>query len=201
MVALAGNPHYLLYSDASCNAPGVARWRFVLQAVGSDDQFSAGDGEFEICPSRLELLAVVRGLEALDQPSRVTLITSSSYVARGIRRGLTIWRDRQWQWERFGELVPIRDQDLWQRVDRALQIHKVSCLGWPGLEERQPYAAAGAHHWDEHSPAGHPMPGNPRGLRWDSQPQSLFCRTLGKLWEGVLAQITSLLWPAFTRTA
>jgi ribonuclease HI len=91
---------------------------------------AAEDSEPGTCASRLELLAVVRGLEALDQPSRVTLVTRSRYVARGIRRGLTQWRARRWRWERFGQLVPIRDHDLWQRIDQAMRIHDVDCCGW-----------------------------------------------------------------------
>jgi hypothetical protein len=83
---------------------------------------------------RAELLAVVRGLEALDQPSRVTLVTRSRYVSRGIVRCLDDWRATEWQWERFGRIEPIRDQDLWQRVDRALEFHRVDCLTWPADE-------------------------------------------------------------------
>ena len=71
------------------------RWKFVLQSVGGDEQLSAADAEPNIRRSRLELLAVVRGLEALDRPSRVTLLTGSRYVSRGIRRQLNQWRERQ----------------------------------------------------------------------------------------------------------
>jgi ribonuclease HI len=124
----ADTPHYLLYSETSYsgNSP---RWRFVLQASDSADRFAATDSEFDIDAGRLELLAVVRGLEALDRPSRVTLLTRSRYVTRGIRRGLGQWREKGWRWERFGQLVPIRDQDLWQRIDGALQFHQVECWG------------------------------------------------------------------------
>jgi ribonuclease HI len=88
------------------------------------------DGEAEACGERLELLAVVRGLEALDGPSRVTLVTKSRYVSRGIRLGITEWRANDWRWERFGRVVPVKDRDLWQRVDRALLFHKVECQAW-----------------------------------------------------------------------
>ena len=81
---------------------------------------------------RLELLSVVRGLEALDQPARVTLITSSRYVRLGLRYGLEEWRRNRWCWEHFGKLVPIKNQDLWQRVDRALHITRCGVVigGW-----------------------------------------------------------------------
>lgn len=125
------SPHFLLFSEAGHDVPRAYRWRFVLQSVGGRQYLAADDVEPGTRTDRLELLAVVRGLEALDQPSRVTLVTRSRYVSRGIRRDLSQWRARRWRWEHFGELVPIRDSDLWQRVDRALKIHDVDCCAWP----------------------------------------------------------------------
>lgn len=88
------------------------------------------DEEAFTCGERLELLAVVRGLEALDGPSRVTLVTKSRYVSRGLRFGMAEWRANDWNWERFGRVVPVKDSDLWQRVDRALLYHEVECQAW-----------------------------------------------------------------------
>lgn len=127
-------PHFLLYSTASA-APGSARgWRFVLQSVGGGDSLSAADVEPVTRMSRLELLAVVRGLEAIDSPSKVTLYTNSRYVSRGISRCLGAWRENRWEWECYGRLVPIRDHDLWRRVDRALTFHRVECRGFSGRD-------------------------------------------------------------------
>jgi len=106
-------------------------WHFVLESTNGDQLVEAADAEHEVCGERLELLAVVRGLEALDQPSRVTLVTPSRYVSRGLRYGLEEWRRSNWQWERFGRLVPVKNGDLWQRVDRALEYHHVDCRTWP----------------------------------------------------------------------
>jgi ribonuclease HI len=102
----------------------------VLQNVESQRRFAATDSEPCDCGERLELLAVVRGLEALDGPARVTLVTRSRYVSRGIKKGLADWRANNWKWERFGRIVPVRDHDLWQRVDRALQFHEIVCQAW-----------------------------------------------------------------------
>jgi ribonuclease HI len=120
------SPHYVLFSEFSHMA-GEGRWRFVLQAADGPDRLEAGDVEPGINGERLQLLTVIRGLEALDQPSRVTLITSSSYVREGIRHGLSEWRTNGWRWERFGQLVPVKNLDLWQRVDRAMRFHQVEC--------------------------------------------------------------------------
>ena len=94
------------------------------------DTFEAGGTEPDVRGERLDLLCVVRGLEALDQPSRVTLITSSAYVREGIRYGLQQWRVNGWRWESFGRMVPVKNQDLWQRVDAALQFHRLECQVW-----------------------------------------------------------------------
>jgi ribonuclease HI len=126
---IATSPHYLLFSESS-RKQRQGQWRFVLQSVDGAEQFEAADEEPEARGERLELLAVVRGLEALDQPSRVTLITPSKYVNRGIAFGLKEWRSTGWQWERFGEMVPVKNRDLWQRVDRALEFHHIECRTW-----------------------------------------------------------------------
>lgn len=168
----ATNDHFLLYTEATRTDHSAPHWRFVLQSAGGDVELSAADSELNSRTSRLELLAVVRGLEAIDRPARVTLLTGSRYVSRGIRRQLSQWREDNWQWERFGELVPIRDKDLWQRVDHALQYHQVECCGWQADDRASP-AAAG----------------------------SLFAAAMATLRRGILTPLTAI-WPTtFTRAA
>ncbi len=132
------SPHYLLFSEARHAASQGNAWRFVLESVNSQQRLAAADVEPHSGGERLELLAVVRGLEAIDCPARVTLITKSRYVSRGLKYGMNEWRVKNWQWERFGKLVPVRDHDLWRRVDRALQFHQVQCRAWQFANEKQP---------------------------------------------------------------
>jgi len=117
-------PHYLLFSE-SCQKNSQGKWRFVLQTIDGTEQFEAADAEPDAQGERLVLLAVVRGLEALGQPSRVTLVTSSKYVNRGLKYGLSEWRANDWQWEHYGEMVPVKNQDLWQRLEAARAAHEV----------------------------------------------------------------------------
>src|SRR5262245_7015698 len=105
-------PHFLLYSQAAQTAPHD--WRFLLETADGTHSFEAADTEPDIQGERLELLAVVRGLEALDQPSHVTLVTSSAYVCRGFAGGLDEWRANEWQWEYYDDVAPINNRDLWQ---------------------------------------------------------------------------------------
>jgi ribonuclease HI len=135
-------PHFLLFSESRLkrkdarqeteleSGQTVGHWRFVLESLDGEEKFEADDEEPQTQGERLELLAVVRGLEALDQPSRVTLVTPSRYVSRGLRFGLKEWRESGWLWERFGEMAPVKNHDLWQRVDRALEFHEVECRTW-----------------------------------------------------------------------
>lgn len=126
-------PHYLLFCDG-CLIPSGAlhteargRWRFVLEDIVTGVKTEASDCEPSDHVDRTALLAVTRGLEALEQPSRVTLVTTSRYVARGLQYGLVEWREHDYCWEHFGSIQPIRNADLWRRVDVALRFHEVQC--------------------------------------------------------------------------
>lgn len=133
-------PQYLLFCDVGGQVePG--RWRFVLRSVDGTFRLEADDVEPHVRGQRLELLTVVRGLEALDRPSRVTLITASTYVREGIRSGLAEWQANGWRWECFGQMVPVKNADLWQRVARALEFHEVDCRTYR-LDPPHPFAGA-----------------------------------------------------------
>lgn len=127
-------PHYLLFCNAhvsdgaACDAEPVGgRWHFVLERIDLNERLEAADSERAQPRDRLALLAVVRGLEAIEMPSQVTLVTTSRYVARGLRYGLGEWREANYSWEHFGMQKPIRNADLWQRIDGALRYHEVAC--------------------------------------------------------------------------
>jgi ribonuclease HI len=134
---LLEKPRVLLFTQARRPRPQTAEsdrrggwWHFLLESLDGRLRLEAGDFEPNLRGERLELLAVVRGLEALDQPSHVTLVTPSRYVQRGLRYGLHPWRENHWRWERFGELTPVKNADLWQRVDRAMEFHRLECRVW-----------------------------------------------------------------------
>lgn len=124
-------PHFRLVSAATASPRAgdepAGRWRFVLQTADGQTCLAAEDDEPEGSSERLHLLAIVRGLEALDEPSRVTLVTAGRSISRGIRYGVAQWRENDWQWERYGKLTPVKNGDLWRRIDRAMAIHEVVC--------------------------------------------------------------------------
>ena len=139
MVATA--PHFLLLAETQSYADESREggfWRFVLQQIDGSEYLEVSDNEPDVTGERLQLLAAIRGFEAIGQPSRVTLVTGSQYVIRGIRRDLDTWREMNWMWERFGELHAIKHAPLWQRLDRALQFHSVQCRAWRFVNDLEP---------------------------------------------------------------
>lgn len=138
-------PHFLLFSEAAATAEAgrcaarefagrdsmsggsLSQWRFVLRSPDGRTHLEAADDEPHASAERLELLAIVRGLESLDAPSQVTLVSPSRSISRGLRHGIVQWRENDWQWERYGQMTPIKNSDLWRRIDRAMSIHQVEC--------------------------------------------------------------------------
>ena len=119
-------PHYLLFSEAD-RRDQSGRWRFALCSADGTVEYEAADVEPEVRGERLDLLTVVRALESLDEPAEVTLVGCSPYVRQGLRYGLPQWRENGWRWEYFGQMVPVKNGDLWQRLDHALRFHQIEC--------------------------------------------------------------------------
>jgi ribonuclease HI len=117
-------PHFLLHARAK-RAGRSGRWAFSLESNDGSHSMKVEDTEPEISGERLELLALVRGLEALPQPARVTVVAANSRLNRMLNGGLEEWRANGWRWEHHGEMVPVKNADLWRRVDRALHFHEV----------------------------------------------------------------------------
>lgn len=129
-------PHFFLRLEV-LEEENRGEWKFVLSAADGSATFEACDIEEGVHGERLELLAVVRALESLDQPTYITLAAGGRYVRRVLAQGLDEWRRQGWMWECFGELTPIKNRDLWQRLDR--------CLGFHKLETRRTFRVDGPH--------------------------------------------------------
>ena len=119
---------YLLVCQARAAALSEGTWSFTLETAEGEPVFSADDVDFGDL-NRLTLLAAVRGLEAIDGPSSVMLLSSNRYLIRSLAESLPRWRENQFVWEHFGRRIDVQHADLWRRIDRALQIHRVqACL-------------------------------------------------------------------------
>ncbi len=119
---------YLLVVQAASVELNQGSWHFTLETADGELVLTADDEEAGDL-NRLTLLATVRGLEAIEGPARVTLLSTSRYLVRSLSDSLPRWRQNNFVWEHFGRKIDVQHADLWRRVDRALSIHRVeACL-------------------------------------------------------------------------
>ncbi|GAA4437378.1 hypothetical protein [Bremerella cremea] len=118
-------PLYLLATGSRSDIEG-GRWQFVLRRADRKFEIAESDFEMNHFGDRVALLAVVRGLEAIPEPSRVLLLTPSRYILNGIRHGLRAWEDQGFKVERMGRRSTVRNHDLWGRVAQARQFHRLT---------------------------------------------------------------------------
>ena len=104
------------------------QWRFSLESSDGEAVMEAADHE-QGDLNRLTLLATIRGLEAIEGPASVTLLSNNRYLIRSLSDSLPRWRSNGFVWEHFGQHIDVQHADLWRRIDRALSIHRVeACL-------------------------------------------------------------------------
>lgn len=119
---------YLLVCTAESFSLNEGLWQFALESANGDSVLEASDNELGDL-NRLNLLAAVRGLEAIEGSSAVTLLSHSRYLIRSLSDSLPRWRQNDFVWEHFGRRIDVQHADLWRRVNSALQIHRVeACL-------------------------------------------------------------------------
>tara|TARA_B100000446_G_scaffold174490_1_gene184402 strand:- start:8144 stop:8575 length:432 start_codon:yes stop_codon:yes gene_type:complete len=110
-----------IYTDGACRGnPGPGGWGVVLR-YGSNEKEMYG-GEPETTNNRMELMAAIRGLETLTKPCQVVLTTDSRYVMDGITSWMANWKKRGWK---TASKQPVKNVDLWQRLDAAAQPHTI----------------------------------------------------------------------------
>lgn len=110
-----------IHTDGACSGnPGPGGWGAVLSWRGKERELSGG--ERLTTNNRMELLAAIEALETLRRPMRVRLWTDSQYLRQGITTWLDGWRARGW---RTAGKQPVKNQDLWERLDAAQARHQV----------------------------------------------------------------------------
>jgi ribonuclease HI len=117
----------LLVCEAYSESLVHGGWQFTLEHSDGTPVFSAADTDRGDL-NRLTLLAAVRGLESIDGPARVTLLSNNRYLIRSLSDSLPRWRQNNFVWEHFGRRIEVQNADLWRRISRALTIHRVEAV-------------------------------------------------------------------------
>ncbi len=124
MTAGAADDVVDIYTDGACSGnPGPGGWGAVLRFKGRERELNGHDDP--TTNNRMELMAAIAALETLKRPCRVRLHTDSQYLRDGITRWLADWKARGW---RTAAKKPVKNIDLWQRLDAARAPHRVEFI-------------------------------------------------------------------------
>ncbi len=134
-----------IFTDGACSGnPGPGGWGAILRWRGEEKELNGG--ETETTNNRMEMMAAIRALEALKRPATVRLHTDSVYLRDGITRWIHAWKAKGWK---TAAKKPVKNIDLWQRLEAALERHRVEWIwvkghaGHPENERADALARAG----------------------------------------------------------
>ncbi len=140
----------IAYTDGACSGnPGPGGWGVVLQALRGDaiaKERTLQGGEAETTNNRMELMAAISALETLERATEITIVTDSAYVKDGVTTWIHGWKRNGWM---TSGKKPVKNLDLWQRLDAAQARHKVTWewvkghAGHPENERADELARAG----------------------------------------------------------
>ena len=119
-------PELFAYTDGACSGnPGPGGWGALLIARDGEAVLKERElkgGEALTTNNRMELLAAISALEALEKPSAITVVTDSAYVKNGIAGWIEGWKRNGWK---TADRKPVKNEDLWRRLDEARARHRV----------------------------------------------------------------------------
>jgi ribonuclease HI len=120
-------PELYAYTDGACSGnPGPGGWGVLMVAKEGSSVIKTRDlsgGTVKTTNNQMELTAAIMALEALEKPSKITIITDSSYVKDGITKWIFGWKKNGWK---TAAKKSVKNEELWKRLENATQIHDVS---------------------------------------------------------------------------
>jgi ribonuclease HI len=115
-------PHVKIYTDGACRGnPGRGGWGVLMRYKNKEKSFYGG--LFNTTNNRMELTAVIEGLNALKRSCSVNLVSDSNYVLKGVQEWLPNWKRCDW---RRNSRKPIKNIDLWKKLDFVMQDHEIT---------------------------------------------------------------------------
>ncbi|OAN56874.1 ribonuclease HI [Magnetospirillum moscoviense] len=117
-------PAVEIFTDGACSGnPGPGGWGAILRFKGTEKELKGGENP--TTNNRMEMMAVISALEALTRPCKVVVTTDSQYVMKGITEWMFSWKKRGWK---TADNKPVKNDDLWKRLDAARAGHQVEWL-------------------------------------------------------------------------
>jgi ribonuclease HI len=117
---MAGDRIVDIFTDGACSGnPGPGGWGALLRWRGTEKELKGG--ERETTNNRMEMMAAIRALEALTRPAHVRIHTDSVYLRDGITKWIHNWKAKGWK---TAAKKPVKNVDLWQRLEAALERHR-----------------------------------------------------------------------------
>jgi ribonuclease HI len=111
-----------IFTDGACSPnPGPGGWGAILRYGGHEKEICGGEAD-TTTNNRMELMAAIRGLESLTRPALVRVHTDSEYLRRGITQWVRTWKLNGWK---TADKKPVKNVDLWRRLEAALERHRV----------------------------------------------------------------------------
>jgi ribonuclease HI len=111
----------VLYTDGACSGnPGPGGWGAILMHGSNRKELSGG--EAETTNNRMEMMAVIKGVEVLKRSCLIHIYTDSTYVMKGMMEWIDNWKARGWK---TSNRKPVKNVDLWQKLDAVLNSHEV----------------------------------------------------------------------------
>ncbi len=119
---MAGPPPLVdIFTDGACSGnPGPGGWGAILRYSGIEKELAGGAAE--TTNNRMEMMAAIAALEALKRPARLRVHTDSIYLKDGFTKWIHVWRAKGWK---TANRKPVKNQDLWKRLEAALEPHEV----------------------------------------------------------------------------
>ena len=112
----------IIHTDGACSGnPGPGGWGAILEYNGTRKELSGG--EAETTNNRMELMGAIMALESIKRPCKVEMHVDSAYVKDGITKWIHGWKRNGWK---TADKKPVKNVELWQRLDKALAAHDVS---------------------------------------------------------------------------
>ena len=116
----------IIYTDGGCSGnPGPGGWAFILRHVTTGKTMEKTGATPQTTNNQMELQALIEGLQSLQRPTRVHVVTDSTYLKQGLTEWIQNWKSRGWKRKTSNGLKPVKNVEQWKQLDALTQIHNL----------------------------------------------------------------------------